>query len=102
MSDTFPGVAEVVITFERPASMSTSEMSAWVSERAQARSPAIALDVPDRAERGRQVLRVAVRGEWTEAADDQLADLMMDMRLLGLRPTVMPNPSWGREDGRTA
>jgi hypothetical protein len=32
------------------------------------------------------VLRVDIAAE---AADDQLADLMLDMRLLGLRPTVV-------------
>jgi hypothetical protein len=72
--------------------MSRSEMRAWISERAQPRSPAITLDVTDGADRDPQVLRVEVQGEWTETADDQLADLMMDMRLLGLRPTIMPAP----------
>jgi hypothetical protein len=72
--------------------MSGSEMRAWMNERAQARSPAITLGVTDGAGRDPQVLRVKVRGDWTEAADDQLADLIMDMRLLGLRPTIMSAP----------
>jgi hypothetical protein len=88
MSDRFPGVAEVLINFERPASMSTSDMRAWIGERARA-APAITLDGADGRESGALVLRVEVREGWTRAVEDQLADLMMDMRLLGLRPTVV-------------
>jgi len=83
----------VLITLRRPASMSRSEMSGWISERAQPRSAAITLGVSDSAEKGLQVLRVEVRGHWTQAAEDQLADLMMDMRLLGLRPEIVSAPS---------
>jgi hypothetical protein len=82
-------VAEVLVSFELPWSMSGSEMRAWINERAQTRSPAITLCVTDCADRDPQVLRVQVPGEWTGAAEDQLADLVMDMRLLGLRPTIL-------------
>jgi hypothetical protein len=85
-------VTAVLITFERPASMSRSEMSGWISERAQPRSNAISLGVTDSTEKDPQVLRVEVRGNWTQAAEDQLADLMMDMRLLGLRPEIVSTP----------
>jgi hypothetical protein len=73
-------VPEVLICFERPASLSESEMRSWVMERAQTRRPMVALDGSG------PVLRVDIAAE---AADDQLADLMLDMRLLGLRPTVV-------------
>jgi hypothetical protein len=86
-------VAAVLITFERPASMSRSEVSGWISERAQPRSTAITLGVADSAEKDLEVVRVEVRGNWTEAAQDQLADLMMDMRLLGLRPEIVSTPT---------
>ena len=79
--------------------MSRSEMHAWISERAQPRSPAIAVDLIDGAKQGLHVVRVESRGDWTDAADEQLADLMMDMRLLGLRPTIMSAPGRGGGDG---
>jgi hypothetical protein len=82
-------VAEVLIAFERPASMSKSEMRTWVSERGRAGPPAIALGGADGAEGDDRVLRVDVRGDSTGAVEDLLADLMMDMRLLGLRPTIV-------------
>jgi hypothetical protein len=47
------------------------------------------LSGPDAAESQPLLLRVQVRADSIEAAEEQLADLMMDMRLLGLRPTVV-------------
>jgi hypothetical protein len=83
-------VAEVLlITFERPASMSKSEMSAVLRERGRAAPPAIALGRADGVEGGALVLRVEVREHWTGAAEDQPTDLMMGTQLLGFRPTVM-------------
>jgi hypothetical protein len=79
-------VDEVLISFQRPASMSRSEMRAWVSERARNGQPAVTLSAADEAE----LLRVEVRDDSIEAATEQLADLMLDMRLLGLCPTVVP------------
>ena len=76
-------------------------MRAWISERAQPRSPAIAVDLIDGAKQGPDVLRVETRGDWTDAAAEQLADLLTDMRLLGLRPTVMFVAGQGEGDGRT-
>jgi hypothetical protein len=82
-------VAEVLISFHRPASMSKSEMRAWVSERARVGQPAVALGAASGAESDPLVLRVEVREDRMEAAEEQLADLMMDMRLLGLRPAIV-------------
>jgi len=76
-------------------------MRAWLNGRVQAGPPAITVGVSDGREGDTQVLRVEIRGDWTEAADDQLADLLMDMRLLGLRPTIMSAPSQDQADGRT-
>jgi hypothetical protein len=89
-------VAEVVISIEQPASLSKSEVRAWVNERTRAGPPAITLDAADRAERGALVLRVEAPEDWTGAVEDQIADLMMDMRLLGLRPTIVPPSSLQR------
>ena len=84
-------MAEVLISFERPPSMSRPEMTGWITGRAEACSPAITLRVTDLAEEDPQVLRVEAR-DWTQAAQDELADLMMEMRLLGLRPRMMSVP----------
>jgi hypothetical protein len=83
-------VVELLITFARHSSISETEMRGWVSERARAGPPAITLDETDRGESNPLVLRVEVREDCTEAVEDQLAELLMDMRLLGLRPTVVP------------
>jgi hypothetical protein len=74
-------------------------MRAWISERAQPRLPAITITVEliDGAKQGPHVLRVETRGDWTDAADEQLADLLTDMRLLGLRPKLMSAPIRGEE-----
>ena len=80
-------VTEVMISFERPPSMSDAEMRAWIAERARSDEPAIALDGPERGTA--QLLHVELPARSTEAAEAQLADLMMDMRLLGLRPEVV-------------
>ncbi len=86
-------MAEVAITFEQSASLSKSEVRAWLKERTRAGTPAITLDGADRAECGALVLRVEAPEDWTGAVEDQIADLLMDMRLLGLRPTVGPFPT---------
>jgi hypothetical protein len=88
-------VTEVLISFQRPASMTESEMRAWITERARTRQPQLALAGPDGSESQPQLLRVEVRADSIEAAEEQLTDLMMDMRLLGLRPTVVPAPGDG-------
>jgi hypothetical protein len=41
----------------------------------------------DGSERGALLLRVEVTGEGGETVEDQVIDLMTDLRLLGLRPT---------------
>ncbi|HET6867251.1 MAG TPA: hypothetical protein VFH80_15125 [Solirubrobacteraceae bacterium] len=81
-------MVEVLITVERPASMGESEMRAWVSERARVARLAVSLGPADGAESSPLMLRVEFQHDGA-AAEDQLADLMMDMRLLGLRPTVV-------------
>jgi hypothetical protein len=80
-------VNEVLIAFSRPASLGESEMRAWIAERARERGPALILGRPDPA--SQHVLRVRMHGESVEAAEEQLTDLMLDMRLLGLRPALV-------------
>lgn len=83
----------MLISFRRPTSMSKSEMRAWVSDRAQTRGPALTLDETDHSDgRAAMLLRVEVQSDSIEAAEEQLEDLMLDMRLLGLRPAVLSAP----------
>lgn len=62
-------------------------MRAWIAERAHSSEPALALDGPDWA--AAQLLYVELPTSSIDAAQAQLAELMMDMRLLGLRPEVL-------------
>jgi hypothetical protein len=81
-------VAEVLISFRRPPSMTESELRAWIGQRARSGRPALALDGLDDSESERQLLRVELRAESTDADEAQLSELVMDMRLLGLSPVV--------------
>lgn len=73
-----------MISFERSASMTESEMRAWVTERGRVHRSDRGLG----GERGALLLCVDIEAN-SRAAEAQLTDLMMDMRLLGLRPTVV-------------
>lgn len=84
-------MTEVVIRLQRPVLM-TSEMRAWLSQGVRAERPALALRL-ERADRGALLLRVELGSESIHAAEQELADLMMDMRLLGLRPTRVSDSS---------
>jgi hypothetical protein len=84
---------DVLIAFSRPPSLGESEMRAWIAERARERGPSLILGRPDHAHQ--HVLRVRLFAGSTESADEQLTDLMLDMRLLGLRPSVLASA----EDG---
>jgi hypothetical protein len=88
-------VSEVWISFQRPASMTELEMRSWITKRAGAGQPELALrgraGSPDQA----RLLRAELHAESIESADEQLADLMMDMRLLGLRPSIVSSAGSG-------
>jgi len=77
---------EVLIAFSRPASLGESEMRAWIAERARERGPSLSLGRPDHTRQHLLRVRMHVNGE---SAEEQLTDLMLDMRLLGLRPSLV-------------
>ena len=83
-------MAEVLIAFRRPPSMSPSEMRAWVIDRALVRQRALVLSGPAGSWRDGLWLRVEIDDDEVETAEEELTDLMMDMRLLGLSPAVLP------------
>jgi hypothetical protein len=77
-------VTELTISLERSASMTESETRDWIVERAgQLTLPFRGLDGSGS---DALLLRIEVDGYSTQTA---LMDLMMDMRLLGLQPTLL-------------
>jgi hypothetical protein len=82
-------VGEIVIAFQRPPSMSTAELRAWVVDRALERQRALALSAPGASWGQRFRLRVETDDEATDTAEEELAELMLDMRLLGFEPVVV-------------
>jgi hypothetical protein len=69
--------------------MSSSEMRAWVIDRALVRQRALVLSVPEASWGQGLRLRVEIDEAAMATAEEELADLMMDMRLLGLSPEVL-------------
>lgn len=82
-------MAEVVIGFVPPPSLNEEEMYAWVADRAGAQHRALALSAPECLDGSGLRLRVEIDDGASDAGAEELADLMMDMRLLGLRPAVV-------------
>jgi hypothetical protein len=83
------GMSEVLIAVQRPASMTESEMRTWLTERDRARKPTLALSGPHGSGNQSLLLCVEVPADSIPAVDEQLTDLMMDMRLLGMRPAIL-------------
>lgn len=82
-------MAEVVIAFKRPPTMTASEMRAWVVDRALVDQRALALSVPAASWGQGFRLLVETDDDASEAAEDELSELMMDMRLLGFQPAFV-------------
>jgi hypothetical protein len=83
------GMAKVMIAVQRPASMSESELRTWIDERALHRRVPVALSGSDRSGGHALRLRVDMPEGSTASAEEELSDLMLDMRLLGLRPAIV-------------
>jgi hypothetical protein len=83
-----PAVVEVLIGFDRPESLSESDMRDWIDQRARAGRPALTLGRTAGTTR-HHLLWVRPSSDSSSAAGDQVADLILDMRLLGFRPTLM-------------
>ena len=82
-------MAEIVIAFRRPASMTASEMRAWVTDRAVGPQRALVLSVPDASWGQGFRLRVQTDEHAAQTAREELSELVMDMRLLGFQPEVL-------------
>lgn len=68
--------------------MSEAELRSWVDQRVGAGRPALALG-RDGGLDTRELLWVTAATDGVSTTEDQIADLILDMRLLGMRPTVM-------------
>ena len=75
--------------------MTELEMRSWITKRAAGGQPALALRGRDGSSNQARLLRAELHAESIESADEQLADLIMDMRLLGLRPSVVSSADSG-------
>jgi len=87
----FEPMAEVVIAFRRPPQMSPSQMQEWVTDVTLAGQRALAVSAPEESANDGLHLRVQIDDGAVETGVEELADLMTDMRLLGLRPAVLPS-----------
>jgi hypothetical protein len=82
-------MAEMVIAFRQPPSLTPRQMHAWVIDWALERQRALVLSGPEEAPSHGFLLRVRVDDDAPEAAQEELTDLMTEMRLLGFRPAVL-------------
>lgn len=84
-------IVELLIGFTRPESMSDSQMRSWINDRARTGRPALTVGRAGAAE-AHELLWVTAASDAVSSAEDQVSDLLLDMRLLGLRPTIMAHP----------
>ena len=81
-------VAEVLIRLQRPALL-TPELRAWLADRMEGGRAMIARERANGSHRGGLLLHVEVPGGSDQAVQSEVADLMTDLRLLGLRPALV-------------
>jgi hypothetical protein len=83
-------VAEILIRLERPASL-TPELRVWIEQRlAGGRAVFLARSRPGRSGPADLVLRFE---EPESEPQEDVTDLLTDLRLLGLRPTLVSEPA---------
>jgi len=81
-------VREVLIRLERPASL-TPELRAWIGRRVGTGRPVLTRGRVQGSERRALLLRVELQSESDDQTQEEVVDLMADLRLLGLRPTLL-------------
>lgn len=82
---------EVLISYQLPESLAEAELRSWLSDQMRVLSgeaaevlPPGSADDPFR----NYLLRFALGADPTRSADDRIAELVTDMRMLGLRPEI--------------
>ena len=81
-------MAEVLIRLQRPALL-TPELRAWLADRMDGGRATLARERANGSDRGALLLRVEVPGVSDDAVESEVADLITDLRLLGLRPALV-------------
>jgi hypothetical protein len=81
-------VAEVLIRLQRPAFV-TPELRAWLADRVDGGRAVLARERSNGSHRGALMLRLEVQGDSDDAVENEVTDLMTDLRLLGLRPALV-------------
>jgi hypothetical protein len=85
------GMSEAVIRLERPA-LVTAELRAWINHRLGSGRAVLSRSRLNGSGPPTLLLRVELDSESDEAANDEVTDLMTDLRLLGLRPALVAEP----------
>ena len=80
-------MAEVVVELSPPASL-TPELRAWIRQRPNGGRAVLTRRRGSDLDPGALVLRVDLVEEPGTSADDEIAELITDLRLLGLRPVL--------------
>jgi hypothetical protein len=81
-------MAEVLIRLQRPALL-TPELRAWLGDRMDRGRAVLTRERTNGSDRGALLLRVEVQGESDDGMQEEITDLMTDLRLLGLRPALI-------------
>ena len=83
---------EVLISYQLPESLAEAELRSWLGDQMRVLSgeaaevqPPGSADDPHR----NYLLRFALGADPTRSADDRIAELVTDMRMLGLRPEIV-------------
>jgi hypothetical protein len=79
---------EVLIRLERPALL-TPELRAWLADRMDGGRAVLARERTNGSDRGALLLRVEMSSDLDDEVQDEVGDLMTDLRLLGLRPALV-------------
>jgi hypothetical protein len=80
-------MSEALIRLERPALL-TPELRAWLADRMEGGRAVLARERTNGSDRGALLLRVELRDS-NGGAQEEVTDLMTDLRLLGLRPALV-------------
>jgi hypothetical protein len=80
-------MSEALIRLERPALL-TPELRAWLADRMEGGRAVLARERRNGSDRGALLLRVELRDS-NGGAQEEVTDLMTDLRLLGLRPALV-------------
>jgi hypothetical protein len=81
-------VAQVLIRLGRPASL-TPELRAWINHRLGTGRAVLMRSRLGSSDRPAMLLRVDVQPGPDENMDEEVTDLLTDLRLLGLRPSLV-------------